>query len=163
MANNCWNKVSFKGKQRDLDAVAQYIKKMVLNQQREEGEGQRPEFIDRKECDGVMLELSYRRPRTIYFTSEDYPPTKAIQSIAEHFGVNCIHEYRELSMFIIGRTYYKNGVSTDICLDESDNRQYDYNEDTFLYTYMGKEFESSDEIITLLLDLKVAASNYITF
>jgi len=108
MANWCSNIVIFKGG--NLGEVLRLFE-LLIQQEKEEGAGQLPYFIDVK--DGYMFEL-WRISNVVNYETRWSPNTDIVKQIADHFQVDFIHEYVEPMNNIHGKISYENGVLTQL-------------------------------------------------
>ena len=154
MANWCSNSVAFEGNETALEQVRlEFIKMQIL--ENEENCGQLPEFIlDKKR--GYFFDILLEDGGCIFnYQTRWSPNTEVLTQIAERFNVDFILDYEEIGNQIYGVSVYSNNELTEICLEEEDFEQYDYNEETDTYFFKKKNYESDFEILEILLKRKI--------
>ena len=154
MANWCSNSVAFEGNETALEQVRlEFIKMQIL--ENEENCGQLPEFIlDKKR--GYFFDILLEDGGCIFnYQTRWSPNTEVLTQIAERFNVDFILDYEEIGNQIYGVAVYSNNELTEICLEEEDFEQYDYNEETDTYFFEEKNYESDFEILEILLKRKI--------
>ena len=154
MANWCSNSVAFEGNETALEQVRlEFIKMQIL--ENEENCGQLPEFIlDKKR--GYFFDILLEDGGCIFnYQTRWSPNTEVLTQIAERFNVDFILDYEEIGNQIYGVSVYSNNELTEICLEEEDFEQYDYNEETDTYFFEEKNYESDYEILEILLKRKI--------
>ena len=154
MANWCSNSVAFEGNETALEQVRlEFIKMQIL--ENEENCGQLPEFIlDKKR--GYFFDILLEDGDCIFnYQTRWSPNTEVLTQIAERFNVDFILDYEEIGNQIYGVSVYSNNELTEICLEEEDFEQYDYNEETDTYFFEEKNYESDFEILEILLKRKI--------
>ncbi len=154
MANWCSNSVAFEGNETALEQVRlEFIKMQIL--ENEENCGQLPEFIlDKKR--GYFFDILLEDGGCIFnYQTRWSPNTEVLTQIAERFNVDFILDYEEIGNQIYGVSVYSNNELTEICLEEEDFEQYDYNEETDTYFFEEKNYESDFEILEILLKRKI--------
>ena len=154
MANWCSNSVAFEGNETALEQVRlEFIKMQIL--ENEENCGQLPEFIlDKKR--GFFFDILLEDGGCIFnYQTRWSPNTEVLTQIAERFNVDFILDYEEIGNQIYGVSVYSNNELTEICLEEEDFEQYDYNEETDTYFFEEKNYESDFEILEILLKRKI--------
>ena len=121
----------------------------------EENCGQLPEFIlDKKR--GYFFDILLEDGGCIFnYQTRWSPNTEVLTQIAERFNVDFILDYEEIGNQIYGVSVYSNNELTEICLEEEDFEQYDYNEETDTYFFEEKNYESDFEILEILLKRKI--------
>ena len=154
MANWCSNSVAFEGNEIALEQVKLEFKKMQILEN-EENCGQLPEFIlDKKR--GYFFDILLEDGGCIFnYQTRWSPNTEVLTQIAERFNVDFILDYEEIGNQIYGVSVYSNNELTEICLEEEDFEQYDYNEETDTYFFEEKNYESDFEILEILLKRKI--------
>jgi hypothetical protein len=150
MANWCSNTVSFTGEQHQLDELGKLFTQMA-DKEKAENKGQLPPFIT--EDKDWLFEISWEY-ETLYYETRWTPNIEVIQQIADHFGVGFVHSYCETGNLVFGEATYENGALQDIFLEPGDFDQYEFDEDTDTYLFDGERYESSDEIMDILLERK---------
>lgn len=150
MANWCYNTVMFDGDERTMGKIESLFAEL-MQWEAKDNEGQLPDFVS--EQDGYMFSLNWE-DGTLYYETKWSPNIGVIKTIADRFGAEFTHEYEEAGMGIFGRATYVAGVLTELDLDDTDFDQYDLDEMTGMYTFEGREYESSYEILETLLDRK---------
>jgi len=156
MANWCSNTVEFVGEHSQFEHLKVFFTAMAAKEKKE-GKGQLPAFAE--EGIGYLFEISWEDGILHYLTKWS-PNTAVIVRIAEHFGVAFIQSYSEPGNGVFGEACYKDGSLTDVSLDGSDTEQYQFDEDSDLYTFEGESYESSDEINGILLKRKKQVLTY---
>ena len=154
MANWCSNSVAFEGNETALEQVRlEFIKMQIL--ENEENCGQLPEFIlDKKR--GYFFDILLEDGGCIFnYQTRWSPNTEVLTQIAERFNVDFVYHYEEIGNQIYGVSVYSNNELTEICLEEEDFEQYDYNEETDTYFFEEKNYESDFEILEILLKRKI--------
>ena len=154
MANWCSNSVAFEGNETALEQVKlEFIKMQIL--ENEENCGQLPEFIlDKKR--GYFFDILLEDGGCIFnYQTRWSPNTEVLTQIAERFNVDFILDYEEIGNQIYGVSVYSNNELTEICLEEEDFEQYDYNEETDTYSFEEENYESDYEILEILLKRKI--------
>lgn len=71
------------------------------------------------------------------------------------YKVNFVQDYEEMGNLIYGRATYRDGILSDIFLDDDDFEIYEQDEETDLYHFEGEEYESDYEILETLLERKI--------
>ena len=154
MANWCSNSVAFEGNETALEQVRlEFIKMQIL--ENEENCGQLPEFIlDKKR--GYFFDILLEDGGCIFnYQTRWSPNTEVLTQIAERFNVDFILDYEEIGNQIYGVSVYSNNELTEICLEEEDFEQYDYDEETDTYFFEEENHESDCEILEILLKRKI--------
>ena len=154
MANWCSNSVAFEGNETALEQVRlEFIKMQIL--ENEENCGQLPEFIlDKKR--GYFFDILLEDGGCIFnYQTRWSPNTEVLTQIAERFNVDFILDYEEIGNQIYGVSVYSNNELTEICLEEEDFEQYDYQEETDTYSFEEENYESDYEILEILLKRKI--------
>ena len=154
MANWCSNSVAFEGNETALEQVRlEFIKMQIL--ENEENCGQLPEFIlDKKR--GYFFDILLEDGGCIFnYQTRWSPNTEVLTQIAERFNVDFILYYEEIGNQIYGVTIYSSSELTEICLEEEDFEQYDYDEETDTYFFEEENHESDCEILEILLKRKI--------
>ena len=154
MANWCSNSVAFEGNETALEQVKLEFIKMQIRENKENC-GQLPEFIlDKKR--GYFFDILLEDGGCIFnYQTRWSPNTEVLTQIAERFNVDFILDYEEIGNQIYGVSVYSNNELTEICLEEEDFEQYDYNEETDTYFFEEKNYESDYEILEILLKRKI--------
>ena len=154
MANWCSNSVAFEGNETALEQVKLEFIKMQIRENKENC-GQLPEFIlDKKR--GYFFDILLEDGGCIFnYQTRWSPNTEVLTQIAERFNVDFILYYEEIGNQIYGVSVYSNNELTEICLEEEDFEQYDYNEETDTYFFEEKNYESDFEILEILLKRKI--------
>ena len=154
MANWCSNSVAFEGNETSLEQVKLEFRKMQIREN-EENCGQLPEFISDKNR-GYFFDILLEDGGCIFnYQTRWSPNTEVLTQIAERFNVDFILYYEEIGNQIYGVTIYSSSELTEICLEEEDFEQYDYNEETDTYFFEEKNYESDFEILEILLKRKI--------
>jgi hypothetical protein len=152
MANWCSNTVEFIGEHSQFEYLEILFEAMASKEKKEE-KGQLPAFthFDR----GFLFDIRWE-DGVLNYETKWVPNTEVLVAIADHFKVGFIYSYAEPGMSIFGETTYKDDILTDIFLDDDDTRQYEYDELADTYRFENQEYESSDEILDILLERKKA-------
>ena len=154
MANWCSNSVAFEGNETALEQVKLEFIKMQIRENKENC-GQLPEFISDKKR-GYFFDILLEDGGCIFnYQTRWSPNTEVLTQIAERFNVDFILDYEEIGNQIYGVSVYSNNELTEICLEEEDFEQYDYNEETDTYFFEEKNYESDFEILEILLKRKI--------
>ena len=151
MANWCNNTLVFEGHPKAIEQINGLFKSMA-EKQKTEDLGQLPDFV--QDTDGVYFFDIYQDDYIQYQTKWS-PNTEAVKQIAEHFKVGFTQDYEELGHSIYGKTIFEDGVLTDIYLDQQDFDSFDFEEETDIYHFEGKEYDSEWEILETLLERKI--------
>lgn len=156
MANWCSNTVVFEGEPEAIEQIQQLFKSMAEKQQ-EENCGQLPDFVEDSNG-GYFFGIYQDDDVTGIFQYETKwsPNIEVVQAIAEHYNVNFIQDYEELSNGVCGRAIFSDKLLTDIYLDEEEFEQYEFDEETYTYHFDGKTYENDGEILEILLTRKLA-------
>ena len=154
MANWCSNSVAFEGNETALEQVKLEFIKMQIRENKENC-GQLPEFIlDKKR--GYFFDILLEDGGCIFnYQTRWSPNTEVLTQIAERFNVDFILYYEEIGNQIYGVTIYSSSELTEICLEEEDFEQYDYDEETDTYFFEEENHESDCEILEILLKRKI--------
>ena len=154
MANRCSNSVAFEGNETSLEQVKLEFRKMQIREN-EENCGQLPEFISDKNR-GYFFDILLEDGGCIFnYQTRWSPNTEVLTQIAERFNVDFILDYEEIGNQIYGVSVYSNNELTEICLEEEDFEQYDYQEETDTYSFEEENYESDFEILEILLKRKI--------
>ena len=154
MANWCSNSVAFEGNETSLEQVKLEFRKMQIREN-EENCGQLPEFISDKNR-GYFFDILLEDGGCIFnYQTRWSPNTEVLTQIAERFNVDFILYYEEIGNQIYGVTIYSSSELTEICLEEEDFEQYDYDEETDTYFFEEENHESDCEILEILLKRKI--------
>ena len=155
MANWCSNTVVFEGKPETITAIQELFQSMKEKEEKTE-EGQLPEFIS-KNNGGYFFNIYWNEGDEGQFQYETKwsPNTAVVKQIAEHFKVAFTHEYEELGCLVYGKATFEDGTLTETCLDSQDFESYELDEETDIYHFEGKEYDSEWEILETLLERKI--------
>ena len=153
MANWCYNIVEFLGKPNQLNKIGKLMTKMAAKQAKE-NHGQLPPFV--KEEADWLFDIRWEGD-ILYYETKWSSNITVIQAIADHFKVGFIYNYEESGNGIYGQAEYKNGLLTDIFLEDSDFAQYEYDENEDNYIFEGETHDSDGLILETLLERKIAA------
>ncbi len=154
MANWCSNAVAFEGNDTALEQVRLEFLKMKLRENKESC-GQLPEFISDKNK-GYFFDVSLENGGCNFnYQTRWSPNTEILLLIAEYYKVDFIYYYEEIGNQIYGVTVYSNNELKEICLEEEDFEQYDYQEETDTYFFEEENYESDYEILEILLKRKI--------
>ncbi|MFC4233379.1 hypothetical protein ACFOW1_15875 [Parasediminibacterium paludis] len=152
MANWCYNTVQFEGCSGAIENIKS-IFEILMEQQKNNDEGLMPDFI--KLTEGYMFSVDWCEGDGFAMASYDTkwsPNFEVMQEVAKHFKVNYTHAYNELGCGIYGEAYYKDGVLTDIFLEQDDLDLYDVNpEDEDTWVFEGQVYQSDFDILEILL------------
>lgn len=154
MANWCSNSVAFEGNETALEQVKLEFIKMQLRENKESG-GQLPEFISDKNRGYFFDILLENGGCNFNYQTRWSPNTEILLLIAEYYKVDFIYYYEEIGNQIYGVTVYSNNELKEICLEEEDFEQYDYQEETDNYFFEEEKYESDYEILEILLKRKI--------
>jgi hypothetical protein len=152
MANWCYNTVTFTGEPDVINSLTCFLYELA-QEGRRTGHGQLPDFITRKE--GWMFELGWSG-EFCFYTTKWKPNTNVLIEVADRYGLDFRHEYEETGNRIFGVSAYEDGVLRTTDLDTEDFEVYCYNETTETYEFENEYYESSDEILQILLERKSA-------
>jgi len=150
MANWCINSVTFTAEQTQLSKIQALFIQMAADAQRT-GEGQLPAFI--REQEGYFFDLAWE-DNVLFYSTKWVPNTDHLIEVAEFYGADFSHHYAETASSIYGLSVYRDGLLTITDLDSSDFDGYNLEEDTGLYRFEGNSYESSEEILDILLQRK---------
>lgn len=153
MANWCNNIVTFEGDSEKLKSINILFQQMREKEKAEEC-GQLPDFV---KGDVYFFDIIQEDENESIFQygTKWTPNIKAIQQIADHFGVEFIHEYEELGFLIYGRAIYTNGTLTEYDLEDEDFDKYEFNEEECTYTFADDIYQSEFDILEILLEDKI--------
>ncbi|RFZ91121.1 hypothetical protein D0C36_19460 [Mucilaginibacter conchicola] len=154
MANWCSNKVEFIGESSQIEQLASLFNAMAANEKKN-GCGQMPEFVPISETK-YFFSISWENG-ILYYETKWSPNTSVLQRIAMEYGVGFIHSYDEPGNAVYGEAHYLNDELTVIDLDWDDIGQYEYDEENGIYRFENRNYESSDEILYIMLQRKKAA------
>ena len=150
MANWCINSVSFTAEPAQLSQIQTLFIQMAADAQRT-GEGQLPVFIPEQE--GYFFDIAWEED-VLFYSTRWVPNTDHLIEVAEFYGADFRHYYAETASSIYGISEYRNGLLTITDLDSSDFDGYDLDEETGLYRFEGSNYESSEEILDILIQRK---------
>ncbi|PAW95082.1 hypothetical protein CKK33_16905 [Mucilaginibacter sp. MD40] len=151
MANHCWNTVTFNGPESSLLQMRACFSKLA-----DLGYGL-PDFVG-KEC-GVFFDLSQNDDTITYHTRYD-PNLNAVAQVAEHFGLDYVHNFQELNMAVMGEATRINGEYgiTRLIPNDLDLTTYDPACDHIAYN--GQFYDTVYDLFPVLLsDKKVLAAS----
>jgi hypothetical protein len=154
MANWCFNTVEFIGEHSQFEQLEKLFNKMKKKEEKER-KGQLPDFVHSD--DGYFFECSWEGG-ILYYNTRWAPNTDNLKKTADHFGVGFTLSYAETGNLVYGEASYKDGILTDVCLDNEDFDLYEFDEEQDTYLFEGNHYESSDEIMKILLQRKKAIS-----
>ena len=150
MANWCFNTVSFKGEEGQIDQLQELFLGLqalaILYDM-----GQLPDFVS-PEGGGYLFDIEMNYEHLSYCTKWS-PNFKVMCQIADRYGVGFVYRYEETGNGIYGEAVYEQGNFTDICLDIYDFAKYTYDEGKG-YLFEGKSYENDGEILEILLERK---------
>lgn len=152
MANWCSNTVEFIGEHSQFEELTSFFDSMQ-KKQRKDGKGQLPDF----EINGTGYLFGIRwEYGVLYYETKWSPNVNVIVAIAEHFKMGFIYRYIEPGNCICGEAGYKDGILTDVALDQDDLALYEYCDDDHTYYFENQRYEISDDILEILLERKKA-------
>jgi hypothetical protein len=154
MANWCSNTVEFIGEHSQFEQLRELFEAMA-GKEKKERKGQLPDFV--KNEAGFLFETRWE-DGILYYETKWSPNIQTMIKVADHFKVGFRHSYSEPGNMVFGEASYTEGRLIDIFLDDDDYRLYSFNEDTDTYTFENNNYESSDEILEILLERKKAIS-----
>src|SRR5690606_15432922 len=149
------NTVAFEGKPEAIKQIQQLFKTMA-EQERKEGCGQLPGFVEGKDG-GYFFDLYMESEDTEVFLYQTKwsPNTEVLKKIAEHYGVDFVQDYEEMGCLVYGRAAFSDRRLTDVYLEDEDFDAYEFDEDTDTYHFEGKEYDSDCEILETLLERRI--------
>ena len=148
MANYCHNSVEFSA---PLPAMLQ-VRVMFSEWAKADKPGM-PEFIQSDE--GWMFDVGVGE-KSVYFRTRWVPILEIVQQIAEHFGLDYVHQYEEPAMFIYGEVSRKHGEYAHVYLERRDLKGLTYDADEEVYMFRGKAYvEDFDIWVEVLNEKKV--------
>lgn len=159
MANWCDNRVAFHGNAKAMEQVNELFKQMA-EKQREKHCGQLPDFITDDtgyffDIDCWEAHIFYYQTRIFYYQTKWTPNIQIVKEIAVRYGLDFILDYEELGCEIYGRATCKDGVMTDVFLEQEDFEKYSYDEQEDTYHFEGKVYESEYDILDTLMERKL--------
>ena len=152
MANWCSNTVEFNGEHSQFEDLEKFFKSMAAKEKKER-KGQLPSFTDGER--GYLFDIRWESG-ILYYETKWAPNTEVIVAVADHFKMSFSYWYSEPGNGVYGETSYKNGVLTSVTLDWDDIAQYEFDEDTDTYRFENQNYDSSEEILEMLLQRKKA-------
>lgn len=153
MANWCNNVVWFTAGEATIAQLRELFLQMEVKEE-QTGQGQLPDFITEKE--DWLFYTRWEDEDALYYYTRWSPNLEQLVRIAQHFACGFTCEYAELGNLVYGSATYEYGNLSDVCLAPEDFDTYDYNEQTFRYTFEGEEYEMIEEILEILLERKTA-------
>jgi hypothetical protein len=150
MANWCSNSVVFQAEPAQLSKI-QALFLLLAALAESTGEGQLPSFI--REQEGYFFDIAWEED-VLFYATRWVPNTDHLIEVAEYFGADFKHHYAETSNSVYGVATYQDGVLTVSDLDNSDFGLYDLDPGTGLYRFEGQSYESSEEILDILIERK---------
>lgn len=154
MANWCSNTVEFIGEHSQFEQLRELFEAMA-GKEKKERKGQLPDIA--KNEGGFLFETRWE-DGILHYETKWSPNIQTMIKVADHFKVGFKHGYSETGNLVFGEASYTEGRLIDIFLDDDDYRLYSFNEDTETYTFENNDYESSDEILEILLERKKAIS-----
>lgn len=152
MANWCTNFVTFQGNETQLKKIDELFNSLIL-QEKETNNGQLPDGIKGT----TYFFYTYKNDLGIYsFETKWVPPIEELTQIADQYGLDFECSSEEMGSLIYGTVFYTNKTLLEVYLENEELDAYDYDEDKDVYTFEGKEYESSHIILEELLDRKKA-------
>ena len=129
---------------------------MIADKQQSENKGQLPDFVTAE--GGYFLDLYWNDGDDGIFQYETRwaPNTEIVEQIAKYYKVDFTLDYEEMGNGIYGKITYKDGVLTDIYLEEEDFETYEYDEYEDAYHFEGETYEGDWEILETLLERKIS-------
>jgi hypothetical protein len=162
MPNWCINYLTFQGDAVKINEIKNCFAEMIIRQDALK-EGVVPLFFKDSKClDGFFFELytddenAEKTGFTVQYETRWCPNIPDVKAICEHFKVSCELEYQESGCCVFGKYSYDSETDTEqqICLDDTDFDKFEYREESSLYYFEGKEYESETEILETLLERK---------
>ena len=151
MANWCSNIIEFTGDAQQLESLKSLFDDMALKE-KETRHGQLPDFIA-GEQGGYFFETAWEN-HILHYETKWSPNIDIVTEIADRYGVDFTYSYSEPGMCIFGEATYKDGLLTDIYLDDQDYEQINYDEEREEYQFEGETYDSDYEILETLLERK---------
>ena len=142
------NSVTFTAEPAQLSKIQTMFMQMAADAART-GVGQLPIFIREQEC--YFFDIAWEED-VLFYSTRWVPNTDHLIEVAEFYGADFRHHYAETASSIYGISVYRDGVLTTTDLDSSDFDGYDLEEDTGLYRFEDKLYESSEEILDILIE-----------
>lgn len=154
MANWCSNTVVFEGNPEAIEQIQQLFMSMAEKQEKEEM-GQLPDFVTR--YNGYFFDIYCNEGDigVFQYQTKWSPNLEIVQEIAEHYKVNFVQDYEEISNLVYGRATFCEKLLTDIYLEDEDFEKYQFEEETDTYHFEGETYESDCEILETLLERKL--------
>jgi hypothetical protein len=143
MANWCDNQVVFSGDATALEKVKIFFEEILEKPEQAETHWLPPFVIDIELLDAKVC-----------YCSRWIPNNQALLLLADEFDINFVNHYDELAMGIFGEAKYEQKTYSDIRLDHNDFSSYQYDQETRLYVYDGKNYSFEWPIFEKLLDQK---------
>jgi hypothetical protein len=150
MANWCSNSVVFQAEPAQLLKIQSLFLQLAAIAE-STGEGQLPSFIHEQQ--GYFFDIGWEED-VLFYATRWVPNTDHLIEVAEFFGADFKHYYAETSNSVYGVAAYQDGVLTITDLNNSDFDLYDLDPDTGLYQFEGQSYESSEEILDILIERK---------
>lgn len=113
MANYCANVVEFSGE------LSKLLRLRALFAQAEYGKAFRPEFLSADEESSYFFGASMEDNKLFYETRW-VPNLQGVLALAQHFGLDYIHQYDDPPGLVYGEARYTNGVFEQIDLEGAD-------------------------------------------
>lgn len=153
MANWCNNTVVFEGTPETIEQINELFRTMI-EQEKKEVFGQMPDFVGSKNG-SYFFEICQSDTATFNYQTKWSPNTEILQQIAERWNVDFVHDYEERGCLIYGRATFSDKLLTDIYLEDDDFEKYQFDEETDIYHFEGKEYDSEWGILETLLERKI--------
>ncbi|TRW21985.1 hypothetical protein FMM05_19560 [Flavobacterium zepuense] len=155
MANWCSNTVVFEGNPQAIEQI-QGLFVAIADKQKKEDAGQLPDF--NTTCNGHFFDVYWDEGDTGIFQYQTrYAPNiETLIEIAEHYHATFTLRYEEMGTRLYGQATYREGIVTDISLEDEDFDTYEFDEETDTYHFEGKAYDSDCEILETLLERKTA-------
>ena len=156
MANMCSNCVIFSGNPKAIEDVKALFKE-IEDQQEATGQWHLPPYVTAES--GHMQDICIN-DNTINYETMWSPNLQGLVQIANHFNLDFVSYYDEMSNGIFGEASYIKGTLIDVCLDAEDMVAYGFDAANQVFTYNGQEYENETPIFEKMLDEKKSANPY---
>lgn len=119
MANYCANVVTFSGE------LAGLLRLQTLFAQAEYGKAFRPAMLPEDDDSSYFFDASLQDNKLFYETRW-VPNLRGLLQLAEHLGLDYVHQYDECSSMVYGEAWRKNGEFEHVWLDFNDMTGHDF-------------------------------------
>lgn len=154
MANWCQNTVEFSGNEQRLKEIDWLFKAMAVLE-KDTRVGQLPPFVDNDALvgagEGHFVGI-HIYDGTVDYETKRMPNTGILVQIADYFQADFRYAYYEPGKKIFGEATYRQGILTDISLDQGDFEL--FREDEEGYQFEGQSYDGDVEILEILLERK---------